>query len=49
MLASIQYNSRKYQIDFSKPIDISMPLRATPENVNVWYIDQPTIAPEIVD
>ncbi|MDJ0644344.1 MAG: cyclase family protein [Flavobacteriaceae bacterium] len=49
MLATIQYNSRKHQIDLSNPIDISMPLRASKENVNVWYIDEPTIEPEEVD
>lgn len=49
MLATIQYNSRKHQIDLSKPIDISIPLRANDENVNVWYIDPPTIKAEEVD
>jgi len=49
MLTTIQYNSRKLQIDLSKPIDISIPLQANSTNVNVWYIDHPTIKAEQVD
>ncbi|MCK8479323.1 cyclase family protein [Psychroserpens algicola] len=45
MLATIQYNSRKLQIDLSQPLDISMPLRASTSNVNAWYIDEPKIEP----
>jgi kynurenine formamidase len=49
MLATIQYNSRKYQIDFSKPLDISIPLRASKNNVNAWYIEEPEIGPVVLD
>ncbi len=45
MLATIQYNSRKLQIDLSQPIDISMPLRASKDNVNAWYVGPPKIEP----
>ncbi|WNH13532.1 cyclase family protein [Thalassobellus suaedae] len=45
MLATIQYNSRKLQINLSNPIDISIPLRASKSNVNAWYIDEPKIEP----
>lgn len=45
MLATIQYNSRKLQVDLSKPLDISMPLRASKDNVNAWYIGSPKIEP----
>ncbi|MEY8869312.1 cyclase family protein [Meridianimaribacter flavus] len=45
MIASIQYNSTKYKIDFSQPIDISIPLIASKQNVNAWYIDEPKIEP----
>lgn len=45
MIASIQYNSEKYQIDLSKPLDISIPLRASKSNVNAWYLDAPRIEP----
>ncbi|WP_303318346.1 cyclase family protein [Flavivirga abyssicola] len=45
MIATIQYNSKKLQIDLSLPIDISIPLRASESNVNAWYIDAPVIEP----
>lgn len=45
MIATIQYNSRKLQIDLSKPLDISIPMRASKLNVNAWYIDEPKIMP----
>ncbi len=43
MIATIQYNSNKYQIDLSKPIDISIPLKASKQNVNAWYLEGPKI------
>jgi len=49
MLATIQYNSKKHQIDLSKPIDISMPLKASKHNVNAWYLDEPKIEPVKID
>ena len=45
MIAIIQYNSRKLQIDLSKPLDISMPIISSKKNVNAWYIDEPKIEP----
>ncbi|MBT8237848.1 MAG: cyclase family protein [Croceitalea sp.] len=47
MIASIHYNSRKYKIDLSKPLDISIALRGDSKNVNAWYIDPPKIGPHI--
>lgn len=49
MLTTIQYNSRKLQIDLSQPLDISIPMRASKSNVNAWYIDPPTIEPVTLD
>lgn len=46
MLASIKLNSKNYQFNLSKPIDISIPLKASKSNVNAWYIDEPKIEPE---
>ncbi|RXM46496.1 cyclase family protein [Flavobacterium sp. YO64] len=37
----------KYQIDLSKPIDISIPLTNTDENPIAWYIEKPVIEPVI--
>ncbi|WP_223032708.1 cyclase family protein [Hanstruepera marina] len=45
MIATIETNSRKYKIDLSKPLDISIPLKASKSNVNAWYIDEPKIEP----
>ncbi|WP_298339808.1 cyclase family protein [uncultured Algibacter sp.] len=45
MIATIQYNSRKLQIDLSEPLDISMPLVSSKNNVNAWYVDEPKIEP----
>ena len=49
MIATIQCNSKKYQIDLSKPLDISIPLKASKHNVNAWYLDEPKIEPVKVD
>ncbi|MDG2194905.1 MAG: cyclase family protein [Polaribacter sp.] len=45
MIAEIKYNSKKYQIDFSKPIDISIAIDTSKQNINAWYIDAPKIFP----
>lgn len=45
MIATIETNSKKYKIDFQKPLDISIPLRASKNNVNAWYIEAPIIEP----
>ncbi|PNQ75122.1 metal-dependent hydrolase [Hanstruepera neustonica] len=45
MLATIHTNSRNYKIDLSKPLDISIPLKASKSNLNAWYIDEPKIDP----
>lgn len=45
MIATIETNSRKYKIDLSKPLDISIPLKASKSNVNAWYIEEPKIEP----
>ena len=38
MIASIQLKDKIVQIDLSKPIDISIPMRSGEENVNAFYI-----------
>jgi kynurenine formamidase len=45
MIATIQYNSRKLQIDLTKPLDISIPIRASKNNVSAWYVSEPKIEP----
>ncbi len=46
MIATIKYNSRNFQIDLSNPIDISIAIDATRQNVNAWYVEDPKIFPE---
>ncbi|WP_338732711.1 cyclase family protein [Mangrovimonas cancribranchiae] len=48
MKATIQYNSRKLQIDLAKPLDISIPIKA-PNAVKAWYVQDPKIAPVVMD
>ncbi|REH54507.1 kynurenine formamidase [Tenacibaculum gallaicum] len=45
MIATIDYNSRKHKIDLSKPLDISIAIDTSKENVNAWYLDNPKIFP----
>lgn len=47
MKAKIQYNSKFYKIDLTQPLDISIPLRASKDNVTAWYLDEPKISPVI--
>ncbi|MFL9837125.1 cyclase family protein [Flavobacterium sp. ST-75] len=45
MKATIQHNNTIFTIDFSNPIDISIPLTNTDANPIAWYIDKPVIEP----
>lgn len=45
MIATIQYNSKTLKVDLSKPLDISIPMRASKNNVNAWYLDEPKMEP----
>jgi kynurenine formamidase len=45
MIASIE----NFQIDLSKPIDISIPLTNTEDNPIAWYLQKPVIEPVKVD
>lgn len=45
MIATIQHNSQNFEVDFSKPIDISITLTNTDENPIAWYIEKPVIEP----
>ena len=47
MKATIKYNSKNYQVDLSKPLDISIPMRGNASNVNAWYVDHPKIEPHV--
>lgn len=45
MIASIQHNDKSFEVDLSKPIDISIPLTNTDENPIAWYLEKPVIEP----
>lgn len=43
MKATIQHKNKSITVDLSKPLDISIPLRATQENPLAWYQNEPNI------
>jgi len=45
MISQIAISNRKVKIDLSKPLDISIPLQASKENLLAWYLEEPTIEP----
>ncbi len=45
MIATIEHNENHYKVDFSLPLDISLPLTNSPQNPIAWYLDQPVIEP----
>jgi kynurenine formamidase len=45
MKTTIHHKKKIYQIDLSKPMDISIPIMGTKENVNAWYVEHPEINP----
>ena len=47
MKTTISYKNQIFEIDLSKPIDISIPLSNTDENPIAWYIEKPVIEPVV--
>jgi len=45
MKAIITIGKKEIKVDFSKPIDISIPLEGSKENPIAWYLDAPKIQP----
>lgn len=45
MITSIEKNGQLFQLDLSKPLDISIPLRSGNQNVNAWYVEPVKIEP----
>lgn len=45
MKAQITHGNKLYSVDFSKPLDISIPLRNTSDNPTAWYVDAPKFEP----
>lgn len=48
MQAEIIFNNKKYQADLSKPLDISIPLRAGETNVSAWNVKPVEITPVVI-
>lgn len=45
MKSNVILGSSEFHVDFSKPLDISMPLHVGKDNPSAWYVDPPTIEP----
>ncbi|MDF4201923.1 cyclase family protein [Maribacter sp. SA7] len=45
MKTTITHNANQYQINLSKPLDISIPITSKKDNVNAWYVDAPKMEP----
>jgi len=45
MKTQIQFNNKIYNINLSKPIDISIPLQDNESNLTAWYVDAPRFTP----
>ena len=48
MKTTIQHKNSAYNIDLSKPIDISLPIQNNDQNPIAWYLDQPEINPVVM-
>ncbi len=47
MKAEIKHQNKTYQIDLSKPLDISLSLRGDDKNPIAWYLKAPKIQPVV--
>ena len=45
MKTTITYNNQTFEVDLSKPLDISLSLRGDAKNPIAWYLDHPEISP----
>ena len=48
MKSKIKYKNEVFEIDLSKPLDISIPLSNTNKNPTAWYLDKPIIEPVVL-
>lgn len=48
MKAEIHLSNRQITIDLAQPLDISIPLEASPQNPNAWYLEAPVISPVVM-
>jgi kynurenine formamidase len=45
MIAEITHRGRTFKIDLARPLDLSMPLRASDDNVRAWHVGSPRMEP----
>lgn len=45
MKATLEHSGKTFSVDLSKPLDISIPLRASEVNPVVWYQEEPEMKP----
>lgn len=45
MIATLFHRGKEFRVDFFKPIDISMPLRASEDCASAWYVDPMKLEP----
>ena len=43
MIATIEHRSKRFKVDLSNPLDISIPMDGSPNNLIAWYVDSPII------
>lgn len=48
MIAEIKIEEQTIKVNLSQPLDISIPLRASDDNVNAWYLKSPKIEPVVM-
>src|SRR5690554_3646020 len=48
MKTTIKLGKQTIGVDFSKPLDISIPLQASKQNPLAWYQNEPTVKPVIM-
>lgn len=48
MKISIDFAGRAFTADFSQPLDLSIPLKASADNVTAWYVKPPRIEPVVM-
>ena len=47
MITKIAINNQNFEVDLSKPLDISIPLSNTDDNPIAWYLEKPEISPVV--
>jgi kynurenine formamidase len=47
--AIVTLDDQNYEVDFSKPLDISIPLVNSSRNPVAWYLDKPVIEPVVTE